>query len=242
MAPLGEDRRMIKRSSYLAVAALLTVITLAAPPADASYVVTFVEKDSNVLETGRGTLDLTDLTRASPITSGAFIAPSDAIFQSGADGQSIGFFYGNVYGPHRLGAGDPISATLSAGSPVGIDAASSPEFVLVSPDYRSGSPLSESSVYLNATFASLELTPGVYVWDWGSGDHADTFTINVVATGVADSVPESSTWAMMLLGFAGIGYVAVRRKPVFLELRFSALCSLYRGLSRHPPARIPKTT
>ena len=95
----------------------------AAPCADAKYVVTFIQNDSNVLETGHGTLDLTDLTRA-PLesTSGAFIAPSDGIFQSGADGQSMAFFSGNVSGPQNLGAGDPVSATLSAGSPVGIDA------------------------------------------------------------------------------------------------------------------------
>jgi hypothetical protein len=34
-----------------------------------------------------------------------------------------------------------------------------------------------------------------------------------VSVGVGQpSVPESSTWAMMLIGFAGLGYVAVRRK------------------------------
>jgi len=29
---------------------------------------------------------------------------------------------------------------------------------------------------------------------------------------VAGAVPEPSTWAMMLLGFAGIGFMAYRRK------------------------------
>ena len=36
------------------------------------------------------------------------------------------------------------------------------------------------------------------------------FTIS--GDGVA-AVPEASTWAMMLLGFAGIGFLAYRRKP-----------------------------
>ena len=35
----------------------------------------------------------------------------------------------------------------------------------------------------------------------------DTFVFNVVA-----SVPEPSTWAMMILGFAGLGFVGCRRK------------------------------
>jgi hypothetical protein len=58
---------------------------------------------------------------------------------------------------------------------------------------------------------SLGLAPGAYVWNWGAGDHADSFTINVV-TSPPLPVPEPSTWAMMLLGFAGLGYAAVRRQ------------------------------
>jgi hypothetical protein len=30
--------------------------------------------------------------------------------------------------------------------------------------------------------------------------------------GVASAVPEPSTWAMMILGFFGVGYMAYRRK------------------------------
>jgi hypothetical protein len=37
-------------------------------------------------------------------------------------------------------------------------------------------------------------------------DNSGAFTINV------SSVPEPSTWAMMLLGFAGVGFMAYRRK------------------------------
>jgi hypothetical protein len=30
------------------------------------------------------------------------------------------------------------------------------------------------------------------------------------------AVPESSTWAMMIIGFAGIGIIAYRRKPALM--------------------------
>ena len=33
----------------------------------------------------------------------------------------------------------------------------------------------------------------------------------VFSPGVAPAVPESGTWAMMLIGFAGLGYAALRR-------------------------------
>jgi hypothetical protein len=38
------------------------------------------------------------------------------------------------------------------------------------------------------------------------------FHANLTAISVASSVPEPSTWAMMILGFAGIGFMAYRRK------------------------------
>jgi PEP-CTERM motif len=56
------------------------------------------------------------------------------------------------------------------------------------------------------------MTPGEYVWTWGSGDHADSFTLDVGGVIPPPAVPEPSTWAMMLIGFAGLGYAAVRRK------------------------------
>jgi hypothetical protein len=57
---------------------------------------------------------------------------------------------------------------------------SAPDGQLIVPfDYVSGDPLSASSTYVGATIASLGMTPGEYVWTWGSGDTADSFTLNV---------------------------------------------------------------
>ena len=107
---------MTKRKTCLVGAALLAMSVFAAPCAEAKYVVTFIQNGSNVLETGHGTLDITDLMRLTNVTSGAFIAPSDGVFQSGPHGEAMGLFFGDVSGPHSLGAGDPTLATLSTGS------------------------------------------------------------------------------------------------------------------------------
>jgi hypothetical protein len=40
----------------------------------------------------------------------------------------------------------------------------------------------------------------------------DQLILDVTTATVAPAVPEPSTWAMMLLGFAGIGFMAYRRK------------------------------
>ena len=100
------------------------------------------------------------------------------------------------------------NASSTSGGPIGFASGVADLTYLIFPaGYVSGTPLSDSSTYLDATISSLGLTPGDHVWNWGSGEHADTFTIDVVAP----PVPEPSTWAMMLLGFAGLGYAALRR-------------------------------
>jgi hypothetical protein len=71
--------------------------------------------------------------------------------------------------------------------------------------YASGAPLSDTATYAGQSFATLGLTPGVYLYTFGSGTDADTFTVEVGAP-----VPEPSTWAMMLVGFAGLSYAGWR--------------------------------
>jgi hypothetical protein len=55
--------------------------------------------------------------------------------------------------------------------------------------------------------------------------HMDTFvgSMDTLKIEVADGVPESSTWAMMILGFAGISFMAYRRKSKPTLVAASAL-------------------
>jgi hypothetical protein len=72
--------------------------------------------------------------------------------------------------------------------------------------YVSGNALSDTSTYSGQTFSSLGVTPGTYKWTWGSGANQN-FTLVI---GGGSTVPEPSTWAMMLIGFAGLGFVGYR--------------------------------
>jgi hypothetical protein len=57
-------------------------------------------------------------------------------------------------------------------------------------------------------------TPG------GGFGNLGTFNIDYSITAISSAVPEPSTWAMMILGFFGLGFVAYRRKQQNgLELR-----------------------
>ena len=53
----------------------------------------------------------------------------------------------------------------------------------------------------------------------GPGDSANISGLfTVTAANVTAAVPEPSTWAMMVLGFAGVGFMAYRRKQGSLQL------------------------
>jgi PEP-CTERM motif-containing protein len=194
------------RPLTLTSVAVLALGTVSASTARASYVTIFEDVGSNVVEIGGGTLDLTDLRFASRGITGSFVQPSAPVYASGAVAAIENVFTGDISGPADWGPGSVTSASLSSGDGVGIEGRKM--LIIVPQGYMFGAPLSETSTYLDTSLTSLGLTPGTYVYSWGMGPHADTFTVDVVAS----SVPEPSTWAMMLVSFAGLGYTALRRK------------------------------
>ena len=68
---------------------------------------------------------------------------------------------------------------------------------------------SDSMTFNNATFASLGLTPGTYVWTWGAGANQN-FTLQIGSLSVP-GVPDGGS-TVSLLGCALLGLAALRRK------------------------------
>jgi VPDSG-CTERM motif len=168
-----------------------------------AYTVTLEEVGTNVVASGSGAIDLTGLSLIAPnfgnVTAG--IAPSD-----GAINVAHGFVsaYRGYSGPSSFGTGGFTFATLSSGDAVGINFGS---FLFVPNGYVSGTALSDTSTYNGATFASLGVTPGTYVWTWGTGLPNQNFTLVIGAAGVPDGGATVS-----LLGCALLGLGALRRK------------------------------
>ena len=188
---------------------------ISAPSARAAYTVTFQEVGGNVVEMGSGTLDTTDLIdNGSPFSEVAAVSPAGGQMFSGSISSTLVEFFSGVTGPISFGPGIETLASSSSGDFVGLEG-NGEGFLFTPVGFTSGA-LSETSTYLGATFASLGLTPGTYVYTWGAGDHADSFTID---SSSASATPEASTWAMMLLGSAGLGYAAFnsKRVPVVTE-------------------------
>jgi hypothetical protein len=174
--------------------------------ADAAVVINDEQVGSNVVATGSGTIDLTDLTYSFYGTGVSYVDPYYGIIVLGTPTQ-IGDVYRGFSGPASFGTGGSTSASSNSGDILGI-AASSNE-IAVPQGYVSGSPLSGSETYDNATIAGLGLNLGTYVWTWGTGNESDSFTVNI---GVA-SVPEPSS--LVLAGtaaLAGLGLWTRRRR------------------------------
>jgi hypothetical protein len=186
----------IKGSAGVGAAML---IGLSAPSAQAGYVVDLTQVGSDVVATGSGPIDLTGLTFSGNTSVSSLVAPDAAIINTGTN-SAVEDTYTGATGPASFGSGFLASfANSAAGDMVGIMGPGGE--VIVPFGYVSDSPLSDTATYDGQTFMSLGVTPGRYEWTWGSGANQN-FTL-VVGT----VVPEHSTWAMMLIGFAGLGFM-----------------------------------
>jgi hypothetical protein len=185
--------------------AMLTGYGLSAQPAQAAYIVDLTQEGSNVVATGSGTIDLAGLTLDFvSVPAGSIIFPSNGEIITGGP-PDFATAYGGAAFPSNFGSGGfTFSSNLGAGDLVG----TLRNTIYVPAGYVSGGALSDNATYDSATFASLGIMPGVYVWTWGSGPDADSFTLVIGTAGV---VPESSTWAMLVAGFGFLGFLGYRK-------------------------------
>lgn len=172
------------------VAGWLVLSVLAGTPARAAYVLNLTETEAGVFGQGSGSINLSGLTKTSEgILPGAARALAGLVIigaQAEADQYS-----GLISGPSGFGAGDLISlATTGSGFIIGVFGSAntpngptlfSPSDIILPNNYISGADLGVSTAeWTGASFASLGISPGTYIWQWDTGSGTDSFTLNTV--------------------------------------------------------------
>jgi hypothetical protein len=175
--------------------------------AQSSFTITLEQEGNDVVATGSGTMDLTGITYTGTDNVASFIDASAAVIGTGptvpADDTYIG-----LSGPISFGSGGSIFASTDSGDSVAINASVREFFVPFG--YVSNSELSSSATWDDTNLTDLDVTPGSYVWTWGTNNE-NSFTLDVVA------VPEPSTWALMLAGMCLLGFFG-RRKLAYCSI------------------------
>jgi hypothetical protein len=156
--------------------------------------------------TGSGVIDLDGLTKigSGPLPTNGIIWPDAAEIVTGAAGNVD--LYTGASGQTSMGSGAESLGDSASGDQFGVGH-STGTFVIFVPANYDGGFLSGSATFDNTTLAGLGLSPGTYTYTWNPGPTDGNLTVDV--SGV---VPEPSTWAMMALGFAGIGLLAYRKR------------------------------
>jgi hypothetical protein len=192
--------RMKCKSPYLPslVVGFFGLVAAFCPTAQAAYTATLSQIGPNVFATGSGSLDITDISLYEIAVTFAVVRGSSAvlIFEGGPFDD-----YRGISGPTNFGSGLQLNASSATGNLAGVAGISGDLFAPAG--YTSGTSLGTSTdTWNNTTLSALGLTPGTYVWNWGTGIHADSFTLQIV--------PEPGTTMLLMLG--GVGALAVWRR------------------------------
>jgi len=159
---------------------LVTGSLFSVQPAQA-FTVTLQEMGLNVVANGTGAINLTGLSIP---THGSSVAAMQANLGDLAVAGGSQDVYRGLTGPSNFGIGGLFFASSSSGDAVTIFGNFMGDIRLFVPQgYVSGTALSDSATYNNASFFSLGVTPGTYVWSWGTGLPNQNFTLIIGGLG-----------------------------------------------------------
>ena len=194
--------RLLAVTSLVLIASAGTAVT-----AQAAFIVNATETGGNVVFEGTGSIDTSAWTL---FGTGGVTTPqvsADSILLLGPRQEAVRWLPGvNRAGPDNIGPGTTTRGMLGTGDYVGMQWTNggSQTVLWLAPDYVSGAVMTSSATAFSRTFASLGITPGSYVWTWGTGATADSFTLNVGAVPVP-----AAAW---LFGSGLLGLVGVARR------------------------------
>ncbi len=197
-----------------ALASLAALLLIVLPTcAQAALLLTVAQVGGNVVISGSGTLNTTDLTFMRTVAAGGVAYSLIPYFADACAGSGATDLYSGVSGPEAFGAFIDTNPTSTTGGFAG--SYGSVNDLFAPGGYVSGTPIIDSATFDDATFSSLGFTPGTYTYTWGTGLNADSLTVTSV-------VPEPSTWALAGASVGLLGVVLRRRQRGGGRLSLSA--------------------
>jgi hypothetical protein len=150
--------------------------------ASTDFTVTVSQVGPDVVWSGSGSFNLTDLTLNENIPSvSAGFNQNLAQFIVGSASSATTYSGSSfITFPTNFGSGSGLPPSSSSGSIFGIvqtGGPSGPREVLVPQGYVSGTVISGSTTYNGQTIAGIGFTSGTYVYSWGSGGNASSITL-----------------------------------------------------------------
>src|SRR5215471_3936201 len=171
----------LSRSTTLATTLAVVLAWLpSVRPAQAGYTVTLQQIGPNVVATGSGAIDLTGLTFITSGNNGPGIDAPSGLIGTGPFGSIVDTYQGFT-GPTSFGIG-PGGRSPNTASGDFVSMSGDGQQLFVPHNYVSGAALSDSMTFNNATLAGLGVTPGTYVWTWGTRANQN-FTLKIFSTG-----------------------------------------------------------
>jgi hypothetical protein len=143
-----------------------------------AFTVTLLEVGSDVVMSGYGGFNITDLTYVSTGGYGSGLNPQGGVFLLGSLPTTLDLYTGSTFSGTSSFGGLPTGTTLTTNSGylLGIFPLNN---LAVPTGYVSGTFISGSTTYLNKTISGLAATPGTYIYTWGSGSNVSKLTLQI---------------------------------------------------------------
>ncbi|MCU0987438.1 MAG: hypothetical protein MUC89_21300 [Acetobacteraceae bacterium] len=177
-------------------------MVLCAAPAQAAFVMTMQQVGNDVVASGSGSISDNSFGLSLSVLPTVRSAVGWLVTGDRSGGTTI---RGGVSGPASFGTGNVrVAPSSTTGVALGIFG-NNGDFLLAD-SYVMGTPMTSGATWANATFASLGLTPGTYVWTWNT----NSYTLNIIEPTPPTAVPAPPALALFGLGLAGL--LAARRR------------------------------
>ena len=139
------------------------------------FTVTISQVGPDVVWSGSGSFNTSALISNGSQLLGAGFQASQAIWAIGpATNVTLDIYSGVTTYPNNIGGAGTAGAISGSGSTFAILPNATNRNLLVPTGYVSGTVISGSTTYSNATIAGMGLVPGTYTWSWGTGGNAST--------------------------------------------------------------------